>query len=264
MPDINLGHVREASRDLLGFVYWDYASVAVRVCIEGVDLVGMQRFQDVLSYDTLNDDETSQGDDNVRKSQGYLAWALFDQCQPLAELDFLAWKKLTQHSGMNTWTFSQIIGPDTLVLEDEALFQNTDIARIIELFPERVTNYCAPEEVAWREKQLADYFQAAREYGDEEDVFRREEQRLGLSPDEICGKYWMYHAACVVTNLFIEDAEAQRGGGFLHVFLDDCGNVVRKMSLPVLKRELDTTFTAERSSAENFQCCAGLNIPPGI
>ena len=38
----------------------------------------------------------------------------------------------------------------------------------------------------------------------------------------------MYHAACVVTHAFIDDAKAQGGGGVLHVFLDDYENVVRQ------------------------------------
>jgi hypothetical protein len=39
----------------------------------------------------------------------------------------------------------------------------------------------------------------------------------------------MYHAACVVAHAFIEDAEAQGGGGVLHMFLDDCGKVIRQI-----------------------------------
>ncbi|KAL3492738.1 hypothetical protein BJX62DRAFT_235896 [Aspergillus germanicus] len=124
---------------------------------------------------------------------------------------------------------SQVISPDSLVLEDKALFDNADTDRILELFPERVTNHCAPEDVAWREKQLADFFQEVREYGDEEEVFKSEEQGLGLSPEEICRKYWNYHADCVVSHFFIEDGSAQRDKGLLHVFLDDCGNVLRQM-----------------------------------
>jgi hypothetical protein len=100
---------------------------------------------------------------------------------------------------------SQVIRPDSLVLEDKALFDNADTDRILELFLERVTENCAPEDVAWREKQLADLFQEVREFGDEEEVFGPEEQGLGLSPEEICRKYWNYHADCVVSHLFIED-----------------------------------------------------------
>ncbi|CAG8016767.1 unnamed protein product [Penicillium nalgiovense] len=122
---------------------------------------------------------------------------------------------------------SQVIGPDSLVLEDEGLFANADIARVLERFPERVTNYSAPEDVEWREKELADFLQM-REEAEGENAGTREEQS-SLSSDDLCRTYWMYHAACVVTHAFIEDAEAQGGGGVLHVFLDDCGNVVRQV-----------------------------------
>ncbi|CAG8024579.1 unnamed protein product [Penicillium nalgiovense] len=122
---------------------------------------------------------------------------------------------------------SQVIGPDSLVLEDEGLFANADIARVLERFPERVTNYSAPEDVEWREKELADFLQM-REEAEGENAGTREE-KSSLSSDDLCRTYWMYHAACVVTHAFIEDAEAQGGGGVLHVFLDDCGNVVRQV-----------------------------------
>jgi hypothetical protein len=38
----------------------------------------------------------------------------------------------------------------------------------------------------------------------------------------------VYHSYCVVTHLFLENEEAFDGGRLLHVFLDDCGNVVRQ------------------------------------
>ena len=46
---------------------------------------------------------------------------------------------------------SQAIGPDSLVLEDEGLFGNADIACVIRRFPERPVNNLAPEDVDWRE-----------------------------------------------------------------------------------------------------------------
>ncbi|KAL4935225.1 hypothetical protein BDV06DRAFT_217579 [Aspergillus oleicola] len=107
---------------------------------------------------------------------------------------------------------SQTVGADSLVLEDKALFEYAGVGRIFDLSPERVANYCAPEEVIWREKQLAEYLQTVREAGDEEEVFGPEERGLRLSPESICGKYWTYHAACVVTHIFIEDAVAQCKG----------------------------------------------------
>ena len=168
---------------------------------------------------------------------------------------------------------SQVISPDALVLEDKALFNNADIARILELFPERVTNYCAPDDVAFREKELMEFFQDLRDVGDEEEILGREEQGLGLSPEHICGKYWPYQAACVVTHFFIEDAEAQRGQGVLHVFLDDCGNVVRQMRVD--SEEVDNFDGAwfEGSWKEGWvglrgaelgaaYCAGGLRGPP--
>lgn len=44
------------------------------------------------------------------------------------------------------------------------------------------------------------------------------------------------HNACGDSCVY-EDAEAQGGGGALHVFLDDCGNVIRQMR--VVSNEVD-------------------------
>ncbi|KAL4756424.1 uncharacterized protein BDW70DRAFT_14346 [Aspergillus foveolatus] len=44
-------------------------------------------------------------------------------------------------------------------------------------------------------------------------------------------RYAAYHAACVVTHLFVEDEEALDGVGLLHMFLDGCGNVVRQWQI---------------------------------
>jgi hypothetical protein len=41
-------------------------------------------------------------------------------------------------------------------------------------------------------------------------------------------KYSRFHAACVVTHVFVEDEEALDGAGLLHVFLDHRGNVLRQ------------------------------------
>jgi hypothetical protein len=130
---------------------------------------------------------------------------------------------------------SQVIGPDSLVLEDEGLFANADIACVLERFPERVTNYSALEDVEWREKEMTDFLRM-REEAEGETADTREKES-SLSSDDLCKTYWMYHAACVVTHAFIEDAEAQGGGGVLHVFFDDCGNVVRQMR--VVSDEVD-------------------------
>ncbi|KAJ5130694.1 uncharacterized protein N7515_006733 [Penicillium bovifimosum] len=128
---------------------------------------------------------------------------------------------------------SQVIGPDSLVLEDEGLFAKERnslaryIARVLERFPERVTNYSALEDVDWRENTLADFLRM-REEAEGQTAGTRENES-SFNSDDLCKTYWMYHAPCVVTHAFIEDAKAQWGGGVLHVFLDDCGNVVRQM-----------------------------------
>lgn len=121
---------------------------------------------------------------------------------------------------------SQVVGPQALVLDDKELFENADIVRILELFPERVTNYCAPDDVRWREKELGDSLTIRREAGNAPESAGE----MSLSSEELCKRYWKYHTACVVSHFFIEDAEAQRGGGVLHVFLDDCGNVVKQIT----------------------------------
>jgi hypothetical protein len=105
---------------------------------------------------------------------------------------------------------SQVIGPDSLVLEDEGLFSNADIARVLERFPERVTNNSALEDVDWRENILVDFLRIREE---------AEGQTVGTREEDLCKTYWMYHAACVVTHAFIEDTKAQSGrGGFTCVF----------------------------------------------
>ncbi|KAI9368050.1 hypothetical protein BJX61DRAFT_525685 [Aspergillus egyptiacus] len=133
----------------------------------------------------------------------------------------------------------QVVGPESLILDDQELFGHGDggdgdaaVARVLELFPERVANYCVPEDVEAREAELAWFLREMHEYdeGDDDDAEVCPQRDGDLSAEEeMCERYWMYHAACVVTHVFIEDREAQEGKGVLHVFLDDCGNVVRRM-----------------------------------
>ena len=40
--------------------------------------------------------------------------------------------------------------------------------------------------------------------------------------------YAKYHEYCVITHLHVEDEVILDGGGLLHVFLDDCRDVVRQ------------------------------------
>ncbi|KAL5341847.1 hypothetical protein BJX70DRAFT_28479 [Aspergillus crustosus] len=56
------------------------------------------------------------------------------------------WNEYVEHA--------QVIGPDSLVFDDKELFQDAEVARILELFPERVTNNSMPEQAAFREKAL--------------------------------------------------------------------------------------------------------------
>ena len=51
-------------------------------------------------------------------------------------------------------------------------------------------------------------------------------------------KYGLYHAACVITHAFIEDEVALNGGGLLHVFWNDCGNVEKTPNATIRYRLL--------------------------
>ncbi|KAJ5800707.1 uncharacterized protein N7518_002775 [Penicillium psychrosexuale] len=57
---------------------------------------------------------------------------------------------------------SQLIGPDSLVLEDEGLFANADIARVLKRFPERVTNNSVLEDFDGRENKLQISYECAK------------------------------------------------------------------------------------------------------
>ncbi|KAI9376426.1 hypothetical protein BJX61DRAFT_530841 [Aspergillus egyptiacus] len=107
---------------------------------------------------------------------------------------------------------SQVIGADSLVFEDKEFFENANIERVLELFPERVANSATTMKVAFAEKQLRKHFDNWVHYGEE----RLEEERQMIvqgKGEEVARRY------------------AQTGdGGVLHMFLDDCGNVVRKIS----------------------------------
>jgi hypothetical protein len=88
------------------------------------------------------------------------------------------------------------------------------ITQALELFPERVTNA-----VRWNHRELREQI-LAETLEDLEDCNPAE----ALKPEQ----YVDYHAACVVTHIFVEDRHALETGDLLHVFLDDCGNVVRE------------------------------------
>ncbi|EAL90883.1 hypothetical protein KXX16_001277 [Aspergillus fumigatus] len=119
------------------------------------------------------------------------------------------------------------VGPDGIIFDDKELFGGggINLARFLETFPERVTNAGSVAHAKHRETVLRDTLMRIREGGgnteaEEEDGFPEEVKDPLL-------QYGEYHAACVVTHLFIEDEEALDGNGLLHVFFDDTGNVVR-------------------------------------
>lgn len=96
------------------------------------------------------------------------------------------------------------------MLDNESIFGGLDLAAALEIFPERVANERVNFEL--RERSLRNAIEDAEEGDFDEDP---------LEP------YALYQAECVVTHMYVEDDVAVNGGGLLHVFLDDCGNVVR-------------------------------------
>jgi hypothetical protein len=107
-----------------------------------------------------------------------------------------------------------------------------DLAAAVELFPERITNNSV--NVQLREKILREVLSDIEEdtgSGEEDYSDEVKEMLARLRAPVIANpllKYSRYHAACVVTHVFVEDEEALDGAGLLHVFLDDCGNIVRQ------------------------------------
>ncbi|KAL4796348.1 hypothetical protein BDV19DRAFT_388484 [Aspergillus venezuelensis] len=144
---------------------------------------------------------------------------------------------------------NDFVGPDGIIFDDENIFgeEGMDLTRFLELFPERVTNTSLINYVEKRECALRECLERIKEA--EEDDYEGEE----LYSEEVQRKlaewrdrdpvmeYWLYHAACVVTHLFIEDREALDGKGLLHVFLDDMGNVVRQWRMNT-EYEMDDNF----------------------
>ncbi|KAJ5674681.1 uncharacterized protein N7477_004615 [Penicillium maclennaniae] len=119
-----------------------------------------------------------------------------------------------------------------VVLDDESIFGGLDLAAALEIFPERVTNEGVSLKV--RDQALRDIVAAEQEGSDSgEDDYSDEvkeylaRQRAKLEENSL-SRYSLYQADCVVTHIYVEDEVAINGGGLLHVFLDDCGNVVRQ------------------------------------
>ncbi|KAJ5086406.1 hypothetical protein NUU61_007713 [Penicillium alfredii] len=136
-------------------------------------------------------------------------------------------------------TECEVVGPDGLVLDDHELFA-TDLAGMLELLPERVTSSAGAYHVTWREENLREIEEEEEEEEEEEREMEDDTQTAGdkkrremLGPKKseqklVRNRYSIYHAACIVTHVFVEDEEALETGLVLHIYLDDCGNVVRQ------------------------------------
>jgi hypothetical protein len=88
----------------------------------------------------------------------------------------------------------------------------------LELFPERVTNEDLDAYLEKRDEALREL----RELLADSDV-----ENEGVWECDV-RRYGNYHGYCVITHLHVEDEVTLDGGGLLHVFLDDCGDVVRQ------------------------------------
>jgi hypothetical protein len=108
------------------------------------------------------------------------------------------------------------------------------VAAALELFPERVTNEGSTGHIKLREETLREvlgYVEDDTGSGEEDYSDEIKEMLAQMRATRAANpllKYGLYHAACVVTHAFVEDEVALDGGGLLHVFWDDCGNVVRQ------------------------------------
>ena len=124
------------------------------------------------------------------------------------------------------------VGPDGVILNDKSIFGGLDLAAAVELFPERITN--AGVNVQLRQMILRETISDLEEdtRSGEEDYSDEVKEKLARlrapALENPLLKYSRYHAACVVTHVYVEDEEAFNGGGLLHVFFDDCGNIARQ------------------------------------
>lgn len=117
---------------------------------------------------------------------------------------------------------------DGLVLDDESIFGGLDLASALQIFSERITN--EPVDLKDRDDTLREELEVLYESSDDDDDDEEKGSRKikKFSNEEYdLERYSFYFATCVVTHLYVEDEVADNGGGVLHVFLDDFGNVVR-------------------------------------
>ncbi|KAL4949058.1 hypothetical protein BDW69DRAFT_203106 [Aspergillus filifer] len=159
-------------------------------------------------------------------------------------------EKEEEHEAVLESNFNNdFVGPDGIIFDDKEIFgaEGMDLSRFLELFPERVTNTSLTGYVERRERALSECLQGIKEAEEDdhegEELYSEEVQRklaAWQNRDPILG-YWLYHAACVVTHLFIEDRETLDGKGLLHVFLDDMGNVVRQWRMDT-EYDMDDNF----------------------
>lgn len=121
---------------------------------------------------------------------------------------------------------------DGLVLDDESIFGGLDLDSALEIFTERITNEHV--DLQERDDRLRECLECLYGSSDDEDEDEDEDEERG--PRKIkkfskleysLDRYSFYFATCVVTHLYVEDEVAVNGGGVLHVFLDEFGNVVR-------------------------------------
>lgn len=122
---------------------------------------------------------------------------------------------------------------DALILDDAELFAG-DWSHVLEIFPERVTKSCDESYNEAQNNSLAELQENEDDTADDAEAQKSERELLAeLGPREfqqhMCRGYRQYHVDCVVTHMFVEDKYALEGNGLLHVFLDDCGNVVRQL-----------------------------------
>ncbi|KAF3384321.1 hypothetical protein F1880_001855, partial [Penicillium rolfsii] len=148
------------------------------------------------------------------------------------------WLRLSyddEESHESLWSTNEdltYVGPDGVILDEKSIFDGLDLAAAIELFPERITNEGVNIEL--REAILRETLSELEENtrSGEEDYSDEVKEKLARLRAPVIAnpllKYSRYHAACVVTHIFVEDEEAVNGGGLLLVFFDDCGNIVRQ------------------------------------
>ena len=128
---------------------------------------------------------------------------------------------------------NDVIGTDALVLDDSELFTR-DWSSILEIYPELVTDQCDENTTTDPANILAEFRDNENNRSiNKETRLSEKELFLTLGPrkfqQEMCRRYLKYHVRCIVTHVFVEDKQTLEGEGLLHMYLDDCGSVVRQL-----------------------------------